>query len=79
MFEQNSEEDEVHNSHCSHDDCDIWKKSTTKINYGSRRKKNFDAGDQEESDELSEPKYVQTAALTYRDTQGNTRSISANK
>jgi hypothetical protein len=78
MFEQNSE-DEVHNSHCSHDDCDIWKKSNTKINYGSRRKKNFDGGDQEEDNELNEPKYVQTAALTYRDTQGNTRSISANK
>ena len=79
MFEQDSEEDDVHNSHCSHDDCDIWKKSTTKINYGSRRKKNFDAGDQEGDDFEGQAKFVQTAAITYRDTQGNTRTHAANK
>ena len=73
MFEQNSEEG--HHSNCSNHDCDIWKKADTKVNYGSRRKKNFDVGEQDDDDEKEEHKYIQTAALTYRDTQGNTRTI----
>jgi hypothetical protein len=74
MFESSSEGNDLHEDHA---DCDLWKKG--KVNYGSRRKKDFDDANDDGDDDECEKKYVQTAALTYRDTLGNTRSITANK